>query len=229
MVDNDVLFLTTYSLTYRLSTPLQTNLTNIYIYPPVPSLNYALTTLNCCITINSSTNAPLEYCSYCTVIDGVYKFDLPGSGWKIPADVDFVIKLLDIYNPPNATDCTLFAHHLLSYFQIKIFRNDQTVSHSQVPPTNLNSPCQPYIALRADIIVNLPSTLYTGFVHNFSLSVSQPTKMLRVDLLYKDNTLVFNPSTFFFDSYDTTELYGQIKVSSLAIDNNQTYVNITHE
>ena len=58
VLDNDVLFLTTYSLTYRLSTPLQTNLTNIYINPPLPSLNYALISLNCCITVNSSTTSP---------------------------------------------------------------------------------------------------------------------------------------------------------------------------
>jgi hypothetical protein len=71
-------------------------------------------------------------------------------------------------------------------------------------PTNLNSPCQPYIVLRGDIIPAFPNILYAGFVQQFSLTLSQPTKMLRIDLSCTDSAVSLLPNTFYFDSYDIT-------------------------
>jgi hypothetical protein len=148
---------------------------------------------------------------------------------QISADSDFQIILRNIYNPPNATDCTLFRHHLLSYFNTKLLKNDRTVTHSSLSPTNLNSPCQQYIVLRGDIMPVFPRVLYAGFVQEFSLTLSQPTKMLRVDLSCTDSAVSFMPNTFYFDSYDFTLQEGQISVTSLAGDGSNIFINITHE
>jgi hypothetical protein len=103
------------------------------------------------------------------------------------------------------------------------------VTHSGLIPTNLNSPCQPYIVLRGDIMPSFPSVLYAGFVQPFSLTLSQPTKMLRIDLSCTDSAINFLPNTFYFDSYDIISQWGQISVTSLVSDTNNIYLNLTHE
>lgn len=86
-------------------------MTTIYIKPPLPTINYALLSLNCCLVVNSSSSAPVNYCNNCSIIQDTFKFPILQNGLKIPADTDLQIKLFKLYNPPNATDCTLFAHH----------------------------------------------------------------------------------------------------------------------
>lgn len=178
--------------------PLQTNMTYIYITPPVPSLNFALTTLNCCLVVNSSSVTPYQYCNLCGIINDTFKFKIEANGIQIPIDTDFQILLMSIYNPSNATDCASFSQHLLSYFNLVFLKNDKTVTHSSLAPTSLDSPCQIYSLLRGDIVPNIPNVLYAGFVQPFSIKLSQPTKMLRVDLHYVDTVLTFLPSTFYF-------------------------------
>jgi hypothetical protein len=111
VTDNDVLFFTDYNLTYRLSKPLQTNQTTIYIVPPIPDFNYGLISLNCCIVINSSSLSPYTYCNVCQIMKNTFKFPIIQNGLRIPADSNFTIRIMNLYNPPNATDCTLFPHH----------------------------------------------------------------------------------------------------------------------
>lgn len=172
VVDNDVLYFTPYQLTYRLSIPLQTNQTTLYLTAPLPSFNYALLSLNCCMIVNSSTTVPYSYCNTCQIIKDTFKFPILQNGLKIPNDVDFKITINSLYNPPNQTDCTLFAHHTLSYFKLLILKADSVVTHSSSAPTNLLSPCQKYRVLRADIIPIFPATIYAGLVHPFTIKLS---------------------------------------------------------
>jgi hypothetical protein len=228
VVDNDVLAFTQYTLTYRLMTPHFTNLTTIYISPPIPSLNLALTSLNCCLVVNSSTNSPYTSCNLCSIINDTFKFPVLDNGILIPADTDFQILLTNIYNPTNASDCSQFSHHLLSYYGLKFFRSDLIETHRSVPPTNINSPCQIYVVLRGDILATFPSILYAGFVQSFTITLSKPTKMLRVDLSCTDPDVSFLPNTFYFDSYQTISQSGQLVTTSMAGDTT-AFINITHE
>ena len=226
--DNDVLYFSNYTLLYRINVPYQTNQTTIYIKPPLPDMNYGLLSLNCCLIINSSTPMPYSYCSACEILKDTFKFRILQNGLKIPADTDFKITLNKLYNPPNATDCTTFSHHQLSYFEIKLLKNDLTVTHSGAPPTNMLSPCQKYRALRADILPTFPSVLYAGMVHEFKIRLSEPTKMLRVALNCSDPMVSFSPNILFFPNYDVVELTGSIVVSSIANNNSKAFINVTH-
>lgn len=136
VTDNDVLYFTDYNLTYRLNKPHQTNQTIIYIVPSIPDFNYGLITLNCCLIVNSSSLLPYKYCNVCQIIKDTFKFPILQNGIKIPADTNFTIRIINLYNPPNVTDCTLFSHHLLSYFSLSFLKNDLIVTHSTVAPTN---------------------------------------------------------------------------------------------
>ncbi len=109
---------------------------------------------------------------------------------------------MGLYNPPNATDCTIFPHHQLSYFKLMILKNDLAVTHTGMPPTNMESPCQIYRVLRADILPILPGVVYVGMVHNFTVRLSSPTKMLRVVLNCTDQLVTFIPNILFFPTYD---------------------------
>lgn len=80
-------------------------------------MNYGLIELNCCLVVNSSTLTPKTYCNKCTIIKDSFKFPIV-NGLQIPSDTDFQIKLMKLYNPPNATDCTQFPHFLNSYFNV---------------------------------------------------------------------------------------------------------------
>lgn len=171
-MDNDVLYFTDYTLTYRLSYPLQTNSTSFIIQPPLPDMNYGLLNLNCCLVVNSSTTLPYNYCARCEIIGNSFKFSIGINGIRIPADSDFQVKLSKLYNPPNATDCTIFNHHKLSYFSLKLLKNDLTATHTTTPPSSTQSPCQKYRLLRADILPILPDTLYAGMVHKYTIRLS---------------------------------------------------------
>lgn len=147
---------------------------------------------------------PYTYCAVCQIVGENFRFVIAQNGIKIPADTDFKILLVKLYNPPNATDCTVFAHHELSYFALKVLKNEMTVTHSAMPPTSMMSPCQKYRVIRADIIPIFPDTLYAGMVHPFTIKLSQPTKMLRVTLNCSDPMVTFLPNILYFPNYDVT-------------------------
>lgn len=102
------------------------------------------------------------------------------------------------------------------------------LTHVTKPPVNTDGPCQKFRALRADIIPTFPSVLYAGLVHPFRIKLSEPTKMLKVILNCTDPLVTFVPNMLYFPNYDVVELSGSIVVSSVAINNNKVYINVTH-
>lgn len=169
-----------------------------------------------------------KYCNSCSIIKDTFKFVITQNGIKIPKDTDFQITMSSLFNPPNETDCSLFRHHLLSYYKLMIFKADLVVTHYSSAPVNMMSPCQKYRVLRADIIPVFPNVIYAGMVHQYTIKLSQPTKMLRVMLNCSDPFVSFLPNILYFPNYDITEFTGRIIVSSIA-NNNKAYFNITHE
>lgn len=65
-------------------------------------------------------------------------------------------------------------------------------------------------------------------VHEYKIRLSEPTKMLRVSLNCSDPLVSFSPNIVYFPNYDVIELTGSIMVSSIANDNNNAYINVTH-
>jgi hypothetical protein len=91
------------------------------------------------------------------------------------------------------------------------------------------SPCQKYRNLRADILPTFPNVLYAGMVHPFKITLSQPTKMLKVILNCSDPFVSFTPFMLYYPTYDVVVLTGNIVVSSIANNNSNAYINITHQ
>jgi hypothetical protein len=50
--DQDLLFLCTHNLTYKLDTAIYTNQTSLVIFSPISNSFFALKTLNCCLIID---------------------------------------------------------------------------------------------------------------------------------------------------------------------------------
>ena len=91
----------------------------------------------------------------------------------------------------------------MSYFSLTILNNDKQVSHQSIQQFfQSDTPCVQFIDLRGDILTNLPDIIYSGFLYEFNVSVSVPTKFLRVRLTTNDSDLTFQPNVVFFNSYD---------------------------
>ena len=103
------------------------------------------------------------------------------------------------------------------------------VTHATKFPSNIyDSPCFIFKMERADILPQIPNKLYAGMVHEMSLTLSEPTKMLRVDVECTDSSVTFNESKIYFPTYDEQTIRISIIVSSIAVDNSLAYINISH-
>ena len=109
-----------------------------------------------------------------------------------------------MWTPQNASACTTLFDHIISYFAIEIVRDGTTVLASTRQPTNMDSPCVEYRLIKADILGNFPPIVYAGMVHEFTITLSQPTKMLRVMLNTTSPWITFEPDRFYFSNFDST-------------------------
>lgn len=153
-------------------------------------------------------------------------------GISIAADTNFSITVSDLFNPPNETDCTTFTHYAKSYFGLSIIKSASALTHTSSPPTDSgddNTPCVKYESTRADILPDFPNVVYAGLSYNFTLNISSPSKMLLVRLACTDSAVTFEPSKVYFNSYDVSSIQGKLVVSSMASNNTNAYINITHE
>jgi hypothetical protein len=84
-----------------------------------------------------------------------------------------------------------------------VFRNRTTLTHESIAPSaDLFTPCQNYVPLRGDVLFSPPTSLYAGLAYEVSLSITRPSKMLRVYLKCLDLDLIFTPNVAYFNSYD---------------------------
>lgn len=88
-----------------------------------------------------------------------------------------------------------------------------------MPTVMDGKPCQKYRALRGDILPDFPDVLYAGLYYNFTIRLSEPTKLLEVRLNCTDSSVTFEPEKLYFPNYETTEISGRIAVSAMALDN----------
>lgn len=110
-----------------------------------------------------------------------------------------------------------------------VFRNGTVLTHSSIEPSaDEFTPCQTYIPIRGDVLFNPPSTIYAGMAYEVPISISRPSKMLRVFLNSPSYDLRFNPDNgTYFNSYDIQGLSVFILVNPNAKVANTT-IKITH-
>jgi hypothetical protein len=71
-----------------------------------------------------------------------------------------------------------------------VFRNKTILTHESVPPSaDYFTPCQVFRPIRGDVLFSPPAILYAGFSYNIPLSVSRPTKMMRMRISSNDSDL----------------------------------------
>jgi hypothetical protein len=85
-----------------------------------------------------------------------------------------------------------------------VFRNGSVLTHSSIEPSaDEFTPCQTFSPTRGDVLFNPPTTIYAGLAYEVPISISRPSKMLRVFLTSPSYDLSFRPDNgTYFNSYD---------------------------